>query len=386
MYEKEFNNFGNILQLEDFQNICLHEYNSYLDTVINFKNSKEDVFLIFQKYKEEIINMILNNDELKDNIMIEKISGFKTIRHDIEIEETVDFSKLTTNIFQKNSNLNHFEKRAKTIILLEIAKLINCYGMQDLTENHDKITKEISLGIFSAKTNAYLPKSKLEEIEKRISLSEIFGEESITYIENYELLKERVQALKKFTKIPTEISELDNLIKDLNIIEKMINKQDGRVLDLLKKCYSDYEKINREILLERLNNQDRSVLDNPNSDDLLLLHFIPDFTQSTDDSQKDFFDEIVTNGIESYIESKYGRKYDAKLDSEEASELLLDYLDSRKNPFNLNLRIPLKNRYTNYSLNNVITKPHTKLSCSIAKVGDLHPHLHRLHTSTYKRN
>ena len=70
--------------------------------------------------------------------------------------------------------------------------------MQELTENPDKISKEIRLGIFDAKTNVYLPKPELEKIEKRIKISEIFGEESIPYIENYELLKERIQSLKDF--------------------------------------------------------------------------------------------------------------------------------------------------------------------------------------------
>jgi len=377
MYEKEFDDFGTIVQIEDFQNVCLDDYDSYLDTVIKFKGTKEDISVIYQKYKDQILNMILNNDGLQDRIMIEKIGAQRTVRHDKEIEETIDFQKIMTNIFQENTKFNHFEKRAKTIILLETAKLINCYGMQELTENSDKISKEIRLGIFDAKTNVYLPKTELEKIEKRINISEILGEESIPYIENYELLKERIQSLRDFTKKPNEMQQLDILIQQLNTVEALINQQDSGMLDLLKQCYSDYEKINREILLARLNNADKKVLDDPSDESLLLLHFIPDFTQTTDITQDEFFEKIVTNSIETYIETKYGRKYDAEIDSEEASELLMDYLNSRKNPFDLNLRIPLKNRYTNSSFHDVITKPHTKLSCSIAKIGHLHPHLNR---------
>ena len=377
MYEKEFDDFGSIVQIEDFQNVCLDDYVSYLGTVIKFKGTKEDISAIYQKYKDQILNMILNNDELQDSIMIEKNGAQRTVRHDKEIEETIDFQKIMTNIFQENTTFNHFEKRAKTIILLETAKLINCYGMQELTEDSDKISKEIRLGIFDAKTNDYLPKTELEKIEKRINIYEIFGEESIPYIENYELLKERIQSLRDFTKEPKEMQQLDILIQQLNTVEALINQQDSGLLDLLKQCYSDYEKINREILISRLNNADKKVLDEPSDESLLLLHFIPDFTQTTDITQDEFFEKIVTNSIETYIETKYNRKYNAEIDSEEASELLMDYLNSRKNPFDLNLRIPLKNKYTNSAFHDVITKPHTNLSCSIAKIGHLHPHLDR---------
>lgn len=373
MYEKEFDDFGNIVQIENFQNMCLKEYDSYLETVIEFKGTKEDISVIFQKYQDSIINMILNSDKIKDIIMTEE----KIVRHDKEIEETIDFQKIMTNIFEENATLNHFEKRARTIILLEIAKLINCYGMQELTESQDKISKEIRLGIFDAKTDVYLPIPKLEKIEKRMNLSEAFGEESIPYIENYELLKQRIQSLREFTKKPEEMKQIDSLIQKLSTVEILMNKQDSGMLTLLKQCYSDYERINRELLLARLNNADKKVIDDPNDESFLLLHFIPDFSQGTDIEQDEFFEEIATDSIEAYIEAKYGRKYDAKIDSEEASELLMDYLDSRKNPFNLKLRIPLKNRYTNNSFKDVITKPHTNLSCSIAKIGALHPHLHR---------
>ena len=77
--------------------------------------------------------------------MIEKDGTKRTVRHDKEIEETIDFPKIMTNIFQENITFNHFENRAKTIILLETAKLINCYGMQELTEKPDKISKEIEV-------------------------------------------------------------------------------------------------------------------------------------------------------------------------------------------------------------------------------------------------
>ena len=374
MYEKEFDNFGNIIQIDNFQQVCLDEYDDYLDTIIEFKGSKEDIQSIYQKYKDYLLKMVLSTDELKDKIMIEEK---RTIRHDKEFEKNVNIQMVSENIFQRTGNLNHFEERARTIILLEVAKLINCYGTEELDKNQDKISKEIRLGIFSARTDIYLPQTELEKIKQRISLDETFGQDSIPYIENYDLLKERILSLRDFTKIPDEIQQLDRLIQQLNSIHTMLKQKNNSMLPLLKQCYSDYEKINRSILLSRLSPPNKKIIDNPNDKSLLLLHFIPDFWKKSDITQDEFFDSVVDECIKAFIESKYDRKFDPELDSKEASDMLLDYMNSRKNPFDLSSRIPLKNRYTNSSFNHVVTAPHTNLSCSISKIGALHPHLAR---------
>ena len=72
MYEKEFDDFGNIIQIDNFQQVCLDEYDDYLDTIIKFKGSKEDIQSIYQKYKNYLLKMVLSTDELKDKIMIEE--------------------------------------------------------------------------------------------------------------------------------------------------------------------------------------------------------------------------------------------------------------------------------------------------------------------------
>lgn len=374
MYEKEFDRFGDILKVDNFQKVCLNEYVDYLDTVIKFKGTKEDILLIYEKYKDSILKMVLGSDKLKDRIMTEE--GL-TIRHDKELEDTVNIPEITENIFERTGRLNAFEERFRNIILLEIAKLINCYGMEELNSNQDRISKEIRLGIFDAKTDIYLPESELEKIQQRINLDEAFGEESIPYIENYELLKKRIQSLREFTRIPEEMQQLDDIIHQLNAVEIMKGQKGNGMLALLKQCYSDYEKINRQMLLARLNTADKKIIDNPNDESLLLLHFIPGFDKESDITQAEFFNTATYEWVRTSIEAKYGRKYNPELDSEEASEMMRDYMDSRKNPFDLTSRIPLKNRYTNSFFHNVITAPHTNLSCSIAKIGALHPHLDR---------
>lgn len=383
MYEKEFYQFGSIIQVDNFQEECLQEYDNYLETVIEFKGTKEDIGIIFEKYKDSICRMILTSDKLKDRIMAEERF---LVRHDKEFEKTVDISKITDDILNRKDSLNHFEERARIITLLEVANLINCYGMEELEANQEKIKNEIRLGIFEAKTDRYLPKDKLEEIKQRMNIDEVYGAEAIPYIENFELLKKRVQFLRDFTNVPEEIQQLDYLMQQLTIVDTMKVHEDTGMPDLLKQCYSDYEQMNRKMLLSRLNSGDRSVIDDPNDESLLLLHFIPEFNKddnnnesnkSFDVSQDEFFHEVVAESIKADIKNKYHREYDPKIDSEEAKKMMESFIESRKKPYDLKLRIPLKNRYTNRSLQKVITSPQTNLSCSIARVGALHPHLDR---------
>ena len=157
----------------------------------------------------------------------------------------------------------------------------------------------------------------------------------------------------------------------------MIQQKNPQAIPLLKGCYSGYEKINRKVLFSRLSFPENRVINNPNDDRLLLLHFIPDYSEACDVEQDKFFESVIVDCIKEYIEKKHGRKFDDQIDHEEASDMLAAFYDSRQNLFDLKNRIPIKNRYTNYSFYDVITAPHTNLSCSVSKIGALHPHLNR---------
>ena len=164
---EDFDAFKEIVQDDDFECSCIRDYEGYLDTVLEFKGTKEDVRLIFEKYKPYLLRMIRNSDELKDKIMRE--DRF-TIRHDLDFEKSANLSKVSEDLLNK-----------------------------------DRISKEIALGIFSAKTDYYIPLPEKEKIERRIEVAESFGEESIPYIENLDLLSERLISLRNFTKKPAEI-------------------------------------------------------------------------------------------------------------------------------------------------------------------------------------
>ena len=157
----------------------------------------------------------------------------------------------------------------------------------------------------------------------------------------------------------------------------MIQQKNPQAIPLLKGCYSGYEKINRKVLFARISLPENRAINTHNDDRLLLLHFIPDYSEACDVEQDKFFESVIVDCIKEYIEKKHGRKFDDQIDHEEASDMLAAFYDSRQNLFDLKNRIPIKNRYTNYSFYDVITAPHTNLSCSVSKIGALHPHLNR---------
>ena len=147
---EDFDAFKEIVQDDDFECSCIRDYEGYLDTVLEFKGTKEDVRLIFEKYKPYLLRMIRNSDELKDKIMRE--DRF-TIRHDLDFEKSANLSKVSEDLLNKDDGLSIFEERARVILILEVAKLINYYGMDELINNQDRISKEIALRILSAKTD-----------------------------------------------------------------------------------------------------------------------------------------------------------------------------------------------------------------------------------------
>lgn len=364
------------LDVEDiFEN---NSYWGYLtpDIIEDFNASRKDIIFVLSQYKSDIIHMISNNQFLQDEIL--KEAPKRRIRHDKSLKQTIDFSKVLDSIFSEGKSLNDFEKRAKVVILTEIVKLINFYGMRKLKEDKEKIVEEIRLGIFEAKTNKYLSEEDKIKIENRKRISDVFGIEAIPYIENYELLKKRIFILKDFSRDEKEIEELGKIIKILDKIDKMmLKRKDGKILYFLKQAYHSYERINRKMILNRLY---KGNSDNVDKDigDLLLLHFIPEFDDERDFMQKEHQQEVLISSIQEEIEKKYGRKYDSRLDIEEVIEKYQSYEESKKNPYDFKSRIPLKNSYTNESLYKVITVPTTNLSCLLTQIGHVKSHLNRM--------
>ena len=317
---EEEKRFCDILGLDVKDIFENNSYWGYLtpDIIRDFNASRKEIIFVLSQYKLDIIHMISNNQFLQDEIL--KEAPKRRIRHDKTFKQTINFSKVLDSIFSEGKSLNDFEKRAKVVILTEIVKLINFYGMRKLKEDKEKIVEDIRLGIFEAKTNKYLSEEDKIKIENRKRISDVFGIEAIPYIENYELLKKRIFILKDFSRDKKEIKELGKIIKTLDKIDKMmLKRKDGKILNFLKQAYDSYERINRKMILNRLY---KGISDNVDKDigDLLLLHFIPEFDDERDFMQKEHQQEVLISSIQEEIEKKYGRKYDSRLDIEEVIE------------------------------------------------------------------
>lgn len=349
---------------------------NYQRTIDCFTGTKEDIFNVLKQYRKEIIDFIINNDKLKDDILMDFISNPDgTVRHDLEFEQEVNLEHVIQNILGDSQSLNYYEKRARIVIFSEVANLINTYGMQELYSNHDLVAKEIQFGVFFEKNRIFTHETQ-EDFEMRLEIGEKYGIEAMAYFMNVDLLEQRLRSLLEYSNNPDEINALNSI---LNTPDPPDSSTPSEILESFKKIYELYEDINRRMIVNRLNADIPDTLDSPKENTLLLLHFISDHSEPSDFEMEDHMNIAINEAIISQIEKRTGRKYDPEIDGEEQYDLNQQYMDSIQNPFNLDQRIPLKGIYYNDSLSNttVVTKPETRLSASITNIGNLHPHLDR---------
>jgi len=370
--EEKFLFFGDIINIDNFEEVCFNDFgDSYSYDISIFDESRDNLMIIFEKYKNEIVQMIKNDTALSDSVMTDP---FRIIRHDLDFEDEIDIQSVLDNILSPRQN--HYEERARIIIMMEAAKLIETYGMSNLLQNHDQIAKEMRFGLFQAKVNPMTSKEELEMLTKRLEIVDDFGEESIPYIEDFYILRQYVLVLSAVGKNAEDFDRINSLTNKLFEAEKMIKNKDKDVMTVLPGLYSEYEELNRRLIIAKLREPSAHIIDTPDNDSLLLLHFIPRFDNEYDHRQAKFFSESAQNRIKEIIEEKYARPFDSQKDQKEALDMLRKIMELRKRPYDLASRIPIKNRYRTI-LHTIITKPHTNLSCSLMKPGAVNPHLDR---------
>lgn len=116
---------------------------------------------------------------------------------------------------------------------------------------------------------------------------------------------------------------------------------------------------------------------------LLMLHFIQDsddFSNGNlerDKKTNEFLYAEILETAKKIIELKNGREYDETRDRKELEEILIQYQQTRNNPFDLKNRIPLRTTYVSNDLKIVITKPNTLLSVYLFKIEHLLPYMER---------
>ena len=365
-------------------------YNYYLETVCEYDGTKEQLLEIIKVYKDELIGYLSTDTKMSEVILQED----RIHRHDLDINEEIDFNKVLNSLFSQQE-LNHFEERAQHILLLEAMNMYNTYGMDQLNSNQELIKKEILYGVYKMKTdpNRNLVDERADVSEQNqhsnkdyaeiMRLGDKYGKETLPYIEHLELLQKRVSSLIDIVE-PSMQASVISLSETVTKIIAAKNNPDSSLeinVELLESLYSTYDKINYLTLKHHMAERVPETIDKPTGE-LLMLHFVQDGDEiNFDRDMNNFLQEEIVLAAKKMISETTGLPYNEETDYQILQDILKQYQESRDNPANLESRIPLRCKYFGKSGGNglaqVITKPTTLLSVSIAAPENVKPHLNR---------
>lgn len=366
------------------------KYQYYIETVCTFNGTREQLLEILKIYGKELQEYILKNQNLIDVVMQEE----RIHRHDLNIDEEIDFNKVLESLVT-NQELNFYEERAQHVLLLEAMNMFNTYGMDALRSQATIIKKEIDYGIYGMKTDPkrnYVSESNEKQetnahsernYDEIMRLGEKYGKEAMQYIASLELLLKRIDSLVDIVD-PAVQKDATDLYKTVSkIIEAKNDKQSTMPISVeqLEQVYKSYEQINILTLKHHMSDTVPSVIDKPTGE-LLMLHFIQDGHDGVHDrGMNDFLQEEIILAAKRIISEAKGMPYNEETDSKLLQEILNQYQASRKNPVDLESRIPLRCKYIGTSAgflySQVITKPTTLLSVSVSAPENINPHLDR---------
>lgn len=342
---------------------------SYISAILGFNGNKNDIREVLNIYQDELKELLRSNFEIKDNIMYQD----RTHRHDLDMEDEVDLDEIIEAIYE-NKDLEGFKGRAKVAMVCNLMSLINIYGMDTLRNNPDLVKEEIDFGIFYLKTE-----NKEVDYEEIRRIGKKYGKESIAYMQNLEVLQKRIDSLFDVAnaEMLPELSALYGAVELCLETKKDPSSTLEIDVDALKSIYESYEKINRLTIKHLMSSSLPQTISEPTGQ-LLMVHFIQDInTLNSDNEMNDFFKEEAILNAKKMISEITGREYDEERDRERLDEILMQYQESRENPFALDSRLSLRCRYTDTHYQEVITKPTTLLSVTISTPENLTAHLNR---------
>ncbi|MBE6151270.1 MAG: hypothetical protein E7162_05625 [Firmicutes bacterium] len=342
---------------------------SYISAMLNFNGSKTDIREVIGMYQDELKELFRTNFSIRHNIMYDD----DAYRHDLDMEDEVNLDEIIDAIFEEK-DLDGFKGRAKVAMVSNLMALINTYGMDTLRNNPSLVKEEIEFGIFSLKSEG-----KTIDYEEIRRIGQKYGKESIVYMQNLEILQQRIDSL--FDVASEEmLPELSGLYGAVELCLEAKKDPSSTIeldIDTLKGIYESYEKINRLTIKHLMSSQLPHTISEPTGQ-LLMVHFIQDIdTVQSDNEMNDFFGKEVLLAAKKMISERTGREYDEERDREQLQEILMQYQESRENPFDLESRLALRCRYTDTHYQEVITKPTTLLSVTISTPEDLKAHLDR---------
>lgn len=296
---------------------------------------------ILKRHKDAVLEFIKTNPKLKPHLVEIIANDGDTIkrvnRNDFDIN-LLDFDKIIDNLLTQDSEmLNEFEKNARSIILATSAAIINYYGIEALEQISDEIDTEIRCGIFEAELpiRYVYGEEQKQIIHKRVEYYKKYGRESFEYIEDIDILKERLESLKEYAN-DEELAVIKKTLESVQGIDSKLKAGQDISLENLKSDYLQYINLNKNMIMQRIN-----------SGELKLLHYVPNIINGSnfDTEQKAKREEMLKEYIVDYIKEKYDRNIDIEKDAEEIKQIREQYKMSLKYPCDISLRFPLKNIY-----------------------------------------
>jgi len=158
---------------------------SYISAMLNFNGSKTDIREVIGMYQDELKELFRTNFSIRHNIMYDD----DAYRHDLDMEDEVNLDEIIDAIFEEK-DLDGFKGRAKVAMVSNLMALINTYGMDTLRNNPSLVKEEIEFGIFSLKSEG-----KTIDYEEIRRIGQKYGKESIVYMQNLEILQQRIDSL-----------------------------------------------------------------------------------------------------------------------------------------------------------------------------------------------
>lgn len=366
---------GYISKSFEITNIEFENFESGVDEIISIfedtKTNYKDVKLILEKYKDIIIDFILNTTDIRRTLLQqEKFENgtFKEIvsREDLNFLDRDFLSKIVNYILKNDTpdfpniqsesfdDENFWFQQAYIVLICETLKLIRSYGKEflDKDDSVSKVKEDINFGIYTEL--GYDEKD--EELRRRLGRS--FDKNNIQYFFELEDLQDKTKKLlaylsvsKNYNLLEVEKTRLllEKILKNSDILIKFrngeINKEEIDELPKIDELFSWFKVINRELILDSLicpKEKWFSVIESSIEGKFMLLHFLPEGNNNFDEEMTEFMDK---NSLGEYHKAM------------------------KKNPVKAALRDRLRIPTTFTSrFKSVISKPSTDLSTTLAPV------------------
>ena len=382
--EKLFPNDADIINKLIEINKIDFDYNDVLDTK---ENISYDILLDFiEKHKQLIISASMNDELLIDDLLYDNNVVDRTKKSSIN-------QQYFENLIQKIKD-KQFDQQS-LVFYLNIANFYNIYNSFDENQICSILENEIYSIVkctrqLSENRDKSMPNEKKRTLaEELLSWSNRCGNQILSEIIHLEKLKENLTLLYNSQKTKPNSKYADTLDDLIEICDYAINVRDSDIIPSkeeihqINQLFSMYENINRQILLEMLEDENNMIVhfvrDNEVDYRLVgneILDVSNNDNNTFDNIQGDFFIGNYIEYMGKVISEVTGKPLD--ISDSEIRELIKMYLQKYNDTINLKPldRLPVKLR-EKYDMKDYIRETSDRLSCSICSKQAIKSHLGR---------